>query len=416
MGKNRRDNKGRILPKGISQRPNGLYQIRITINGKQWVRYSRELQEAKKMLNEKRAEIESGDISNLESLTLNDWYDRWLENYKKPLLKQRTYNNYVNYYNKNIRGYKIGKMKLEEIRPIHLINHYNFLATRNDRPLAHSTLVYINSMVGGSLQEAVNNGLIKRNPAIGIMSKVVGREEKERLALTEEQVQKFLDFISDGRYAIYKNMFTVLFYSGLRVGELLALTWDDVDWERGLIKIDKTMNYDKLDGNAKKGFFITPPKTETSNRMIPMLPNVKKALEEQKQLQLIFNIPNNYEITRFDKKNQLIDMCKGFIFTTSKGTPPTNESLNRTVKAIIKAYNEEEKEHAQKECRAPKLLPVFTMHSSRHSFTTISYRRGMRGLSLSALLGHRSEETTKKIYTHLDFDILKRDMEEAWGE
>jgi len=100
----------------------------------------------------------------------------------------------------------------------------------------------------------------------------------------------------------------------------------------------------------------------------------------------------------------------------SKGTPPTNESLNRTLRAIIKAYNEKEKKLAERESREPQLLPVFTMHSTRHSFTTISYKRGMRGLSLSALLGHSSEETTKKIYTHLDFDILKRVMEEAWGE
>ena len=177
-GKVRYDNKGRKLPDNITQRKNGLYQVRLTIDGKQWVKYNQDLGEAKKILRKKQAEIAEGSITNLEALRLDDWYDRWLQNYKKPKLKQRSYNNYVGYYNRYIRNTKIGRMKLEEIRQIHLINHYNGLADRADKPLAHSTLVYINSMIGGCFQEAMVNGLIKNNPAVGAMQHVGGHEEK----------------------------------------------------------------------------------------------------------------------------------------------------------------------------------------------------------------------------------------------
>lgn len=413
-GKVRYDNKGRKLPDNITQRKNGLYQVRLTIDGKQWVKYNQDLGEAKKILRKKQAEIAEGSITNLEALRLDDWYDRWLQNYKKPKLKQRSYNNYVGYYNRYIRNTKIGRMKLEEIRQIHLINHYNGLADRADKPLAHSTLVYINSMIGGCFQEAMVNGLIKNNPAVGAMQHVGGHEEKERIALSEEEVQKFLEFISYGRYAMYKNMFTVLFRTGVRIGELLSLTWDDIYLDQGKIIIDKSVNYDKLDGGTKKEFFITPPKTKNSIREIPMRPSVKVALVEQKTLQEVFGISNDYEVKRFDKDKRFIGMCRGFIFTTSKGTIPTNESVNRTIEAILNTYNKRETQKASEEKRDPKLLPWFSMHSTRHTFATDAYRKNMRGKSVAGIMGHSREETSKETYTHPDFDDLKKDMEEAW--
>ncbi len=411
----RYDNKGRKLPDCITQRKNGLYQIRITVDGKQWVKYHNELGEAKKILWQKQAELAEKSITSLESNSLNRWYEKWIENYKRLKLRQRTYNNFVSYYKKNIRDTKLGKMKLEDIRQIHIVNHYNTLANREINPLAHSTIVYINSMIGGCLQQAVVDGLIKSNPAVGVMQHVTGREEKKRIALTEVQEEMFLEFISDGRYAMYKNMFTVLFKTGARIGELLSLTWSDIDWKQGMINIEKSVNYDKLDGGTKKEFFITPPKTESSIREIPMLPIVKVALEEQRRLQGTFNITDNYEVKRFDKDKRFIGMCKGFIFTTSKGTIPTNESLNRTVEAIVNAYNRKESKMASEEERDPQLMPWFSMHSTRHTFATQAYRKKMRGRSVSAILGHCREETSLKIYTHPDFDILKKDMEEAWG-
>lgn len=413
-GKVRYDNKGRKLPDNITQRKNGLYQVRLTIDGKQWVKYNQDLGEAKKILRKKQAEIAEGFITNLEALRLDDWYDRWLQNYKKPKLKQRSYNNYVGYYNRYIRNTKIGRMKLEEIRQIHLINHYNGLADRADKPLAHSTLVYINSMIGGCFQEAMVNGLIKNNPAVGAMQHVGGHEEKERIALSEEEVQKFLEFISYGRYAMYKNMFTVLFRTGVRIGELLSLTWDDIYLDQGKIIIDKSVNYDKLDGGTKKEFFITPPKTKNSIREIPMRPSVKVALVEQKTLQEVFGISNDYEVKRFDKDKRFIGMCRGFVFTTSKGTIPTNESVNRTIEAILNTYNKIETQKASEEKREPKLLPWFTMHSTRHTFATDAYRKNMRGKSVAGIMGHSREETSKETYTHPDFDDLKKDMEGAW--
>lgn len=414
-GKVRYDNKGRKLPDGISQRKNELYQIRITVDGKQWVRYHKDLGEAKKILRQKQTEIAEGSISNLESLSLNDYYDKWIGIYKKHKLKQRTLNNYVGYYDKNIRESKIGKMKLEDIRQIHIVNHFNALADREEKPLAHSTLVYINCMIGGCLQQAVADGLIKNNPAIGVMRHVNGRGERKRIALTEEEESKFLEFISDGRYAMYKNLFITLFRTGARIGELCSLTWDDVDFKKGMINIDKSVNYDKLDGGKKKEFFITQPKTKSSIRSVPMLSIVKEALLEQRNYQQMFNIDDSYSVPRYDVEKNLIGMCKGFIFTTSKGTIATNESLNRTVEAIVNAYNKKEKKNAVEEGRETKMLPVFSMHCTRHTFATQAYKKKMRGLSISATLGHSSEETTKKIYTHPDFDILKDDMKEAWG-
>lgn len=413
-GKVRYDKKGRKLPDGISQRKDGRYQIRITVHGKQHVEYSWDLAEAKKLLREMQSKLDDGSLNGSQSLTLNEWYFKWLMENQKGKLKQRTYNNYANYYNKNIRDTSVGRMKISKIKQIHLLELYKELTERNEKPLAHATVLYINSMIGSCFQEAIDRDLIMKNPAIGVMKKVGGRSEKKRNALTEDQENVFLDYITEGRYAVYKPMFTVLFKSGLRSGELRALTAEDVDITGGWINVDKSVNYDVQDGEIKKEFYITPPKTDSSNRPIPMLGEVKEAFIQQKEYKQVFNIDNSYSIRRFDDKNKYIGMCTGFIFTTSKGTIATEESLNRTIKAIINEYNMKENKKAVVEGRDAVLLPIFTMHYTRHTFATQAYRKKMRGLSISAIMG-QCREDSKIRYTHPDFDILKKDMEEAWG-
>lgn len=144
-----------------------------------------------------------------------------------------------------------------------------------------------------------------------------------------------------------------------------------------------------------------------------MHPSVKVALEEQKKLQDAFNITDNYEVKRFDKDKKFIGMCKGFIFTTCKGTILTNESVNRTIEAIVMLIIEVRVKRLWGG-ENPQLLPWFSMHSTRYTFATQSYRIKMRGESLAVILGHCREETSKGKYIHPDFDDLKKDMEESW--
>ncbi|MFV0342221.1 MAG: tyrosine recombinase XerC [Anaerocolumna sp.] len=418
MAKNQKiklDDRGRKLPEGITQRKNGLYQIRITLNGNQWVKYSKELGEAKKILLEKQAEIAEGSITNLRGISLNEYYSQWIKIHKQDRLRLRTYQNYIGYYNKNIRNTKLGRMKLEEIKSTHLVNQYKTIVNREEKPLAHDTVKYINSMISGCFNQAIEDGLIKRNPAIGAMKSVGGRAPKQKFALTEKQEMAFLEFISEGRYAMYKNMFTVLFFTGARINEILSLTDDDIFMEEERISIDKSVNYGKLEKD-KKEFYITPPKNNPSIREIPMMNVVKKALLEQIEYKKLFGINNSYELPRYDDRKKFIGMCSGFIFTTSKGTIATNESLNRTIRAIVNAYNKEESRKAQEEDRNEELLPHWKMHQTRHTFATLSYKKKMRGSSISAILGHKNETVTRQIYTHIDFEIKKSDMEEAWGE
>lgn len=415
-GKVRYDSKGRKLPDNISERPDRTYQIRFVVSGEQIVEYAKELGEAKEKRLEMIAKIAAGSIDSLKSLTLNEWYFKWLENYKRIKLKQRTYNNYVNYYNKNVRDTPVGKMKIAKIRQIHLVSLYKELTEREDKPLAHDTVVYINTMVGSCLQQAFDNDLITKNPAVGATKNVGGRKEKRRIALSEEQERIFLDFITEGRYAVYKPMFTVFFKTGLRSGELRALTEDDVNLDEELIIVDKSVNYDVQKDRNHKEHYITPPKTDSSNRPIPMLSGVKEAFLEQQKYRELFGIDGSYSIRRFDDKNNFIGRCQGFIFTTSKGTIATDESVNRTIKAIVNEYNRKELKKAAEENRKPILLPVFTMHVTRHSYTSRSYEKGMRGPSISASLGHKSEKTTQTVYNHIDVGTLRRDMKAAYGE
>ena len=408
------DNKGRKLPNNIYQRKDGRYQVRITVQGKQNTVYCCDLNEAKVELRKMQEDAYKGSLTQLKSLTLNEWYDKWILTYKKGKLKQRTYNNYINYYNKNIRNTKLGKMKLHSIKQIHMVQVYKDLAERKKKPLAQSTVRYINTMLGSCFHQAIANGLIATNPALGAMMNVNGRKEKKRFALTKRQEQQFLEYISQGRYAIYYPMFKILFRTGLRSGELRALTWKDVDYKDKKIIINKSVNYDILDGSVKREMYITSPKTESSIRTLPIINDVVEAFKQQQELQQLLEIRKDYSIKRFDDNNKVIGMCSDFVFTTSKGTIATEESLNRTIKAIIKDYNNKEEKRAKLVKREPELLPNFTMHCTRHTYATRAYEIDMKGPSISRSLGHRNEVVTKSIYTHVSPEILRRDLQDAW--
>lgn len=412
VGKVRYDIKGRKLPEGISQRSNGRYQIRITKDGKQHTEYTWNLAEAKEKLDTLKGELAKGSITNLTNYTLNEWYDEWLCTYKKSVLKQRTYNNYERYWDRYIRDSKLGKMRLNRIKQIDIVKLYKDLTECREKPLAHSTVVYINTMLGSALDQSVQNGLIPYNPSVGVMKHIKGKKAKERYALTQREEELFMEFIAEGRYKGYEPMFTVLFYTGIRSGELRALTWDDINFVNKTITINKSINYDYLDSQEGKKFYITTPKTESSIRIVPMLPVVEKALKQQKEWEELFNIDSSYEVPYFDDDKKEVKKCSGFVFTTSKGTITTDVSLNRTIRAIVKAYNAKEtKEKGEKAI----MLHNFTVHCTRHTFATQSYEKNMDSLCISGVLGHSSEQTTRSIYTHVKPNILQEKMFQAWS-
>lgn len=145
----------------------------------------------------------------------------------------------------------------------------------------------INNVLTQVLQVAMDDELIRKNPATGVyveVKKAHNYERPKRKALTLEQQNAFVKQLQKDAEKKWKGVFAVLLGTGCRVGEFTALRWCDIDWDKNVINVNHAMTYGRrLDGTV--GYWVTTPKTKAGIREIPMMPDVRKALEEEKQRQ-----------------------------------------------------------------------------------------------------------------------------------
>lgn len=339
----KRDNKGRILPKGISQRKDGRYIWRCTYNGVTYKPvYSWNLQELKRYADEERVKIAKGCHIEPSSTTLNEYFYYCMETYKKDKLKARSYKNDLDYWGWYVRDY-IGKKRLQNIKPDDLVRHYHWLQSREDKPISYNTTVRVNSMVNQVFEMAVKRDILMKNPAYKILDDVSTiKVGKKKIALTVEQQTRFMEFISNHKfYRYHKNLFIYLFGTGCRVGEACALCFQDLNFDDEYISIYKTLYYLKGEGDTKGEKQIGSTKTENSIRTLPMLSEVKKALEAQKEFQKLTRQKCcDKVVVVHDTKDEvtLANSYHDFVFLNSDGGTYTPDYVTAIIKKIIKSY------------------------------------------------------------------------------
>lgn len=389
MNKRRKDSKGRNLPDGFSERADGIYMSRFTFQGKRYSLYGKNLEELKKKTIREKANLQNSVYLIVDNTTVNRFFEQFMEIYKKPRLKPTTYSHNIRMWELYIKDTVIGRTKIKDLKRIQIIKVLNELY--DEKKLASGTMKIITSLLYSCLSEAVNNGIIVRNPADRINKELnrSDRKPKPRAALTEEQQVHFMEFIKQSSlYSVYVPLFCFFLATGCRSGETTGITWNDIDLKSGKISINHTMNYKKLDGEYK--FFITTPKTESGKRTIPMIGELKKQLTVQKKHDYEMGIPNT----------AVIDGYKDFVFKTRKGKPYSTTQINRLILNIIKAYNKKEIRTAEKEQREPMILPHFSAHNLRHTFCTRLCESTTDVKSIQAIMGHKDIQTTLGIYAH----------------
>ena len=392
------DNKGHKLPDGISQRSDGRYMARFTFRGKRHTLYDWQLGELKRKVNQKKYELENGiEQKNYSNLTVDQWFHKWMELYRmKGDYKFATLQTQSASYDYYVREY-IGNMKLSEVKQIHIVELFQTLQAQGK---AYNTICKASCVISALFRDAVANDLVERNPAIGAMKSIKRTDNKPKKALTKEQQDRFLDFVrKDPYYQIYYNFYVVAFNTGMRAGELCGLTWDNIDFENDVIHVTKTLmaREDRLHDGRQK-IILNAPKTKKSKRDIPMLPVVKDALENQR------------EIMQYIKVNE-IDGVNNFVFCSNQGNSVmTPKKLTTMLKRIIRKMNKKEEEDAKKEGREPILQERFTPHEIRHTFTTRCFEKGMNPKVISEILGHTNLEMTMNTYTHISQDMKAEEL------
>lgn len=398
MAERRKDRKGRVLKEGESERQKGGYQFRWrTSNGERKYVYASTLDQ----LREKELVIQrdksDGIRTDVQKVTVNDIYDMWV--LLKKGLKENTFQNYKYMYEQFVRP-DFGTTRLSKLRKSDVRRFYNLLV--DDRCLKISTVDGIHTVLHQVLDLAVEDDYLRKNPsdnALKELKKVRNLHTEKRKALTVVEQNLFMDFLKRSQmYGHWYPVFTLMLGTGLRVGEATGLRWDDIDFAENTISVNHTLVYFNHAGKGC-GFAINTPKTRAGNRTVPMIESVRQALIQEKEFQQMNGI----------NSEAVVDGYHGFVFINRFGGVQHQGTLNKAIRRIMRDCNQEVIDKANGE-EDVDLLPKFSCHTLRHTFTTRLCESGMNIKVIQEALGHSDISTTLDIYADVTKDLKEKEF------
>lgn len=397
MVKRRKDSKNRVLKTGETERKQGGYQYRWnTEDGKRHYIYSQTLDELRNKEKAIKRDIDDGIRTNNLNLTLNDLYKVWVS--VKKGLKPNTFNNYQYMYEHFVKD-SLGMYKVRTLHKSDIRRFYNKLVDVNG--LKVNSVDTIHLIIHQVLELAVDDDILRKNVSdngLKELKKIKGLKQKKRKALTINQQNLFLDFIKNSsEYKHWYPTFAVMLGSGLRVGELTGLRWKDIDFKNNLINVTHTLVFYDKSKAQETGFGINTPKTKAGFRTVPMIKTVREALLEQKK----YLKDNNL------KSLDIIDGFNDFIFINRFGHVQHQGPLNKAIKRIIRDANFDALEK-KPSINNEDLLPNFSCHTLRHTFTTRLIESGMNIKVIQEALGHSDIQTTLNVYADVTKELKQQ--------
>ncbi len=304
-----------------------------------------------------------------------EWLNEWLEIYIKPSTKARTYDRYRIIVRKHLKD-ELGEYELDELTPI-IIQRYisQLLKSGNNvtkEGLSVSSVNGIITVINSTLKSAFLLGLSKEYAGEKIKRPKAKSKAVNCFSVTEQrQIEQTV--LEDKRSKLYGVILCL--YTGLRIGELLALEWTDIDLTKGILTVNKAC----YDGKGKDGqacIIVDTPKTDSSKREIPLPKQLISGLRQLKK--------------KSKSKNVISD---------SAGNAVSTRSYQRTFELLLKRLS----------------IPHRGFHSLRHTFATRALECGMDVKTLSEILGHKNPVVTLNRYVHSLFEH-KRDMMNRVGK
>lgn len=395
----RKDSRGYALKKGESQRKDGRYVFRYTtIRGEHRAVYAKDLAELRKKEVKIRRSIEDGlDPDRAERITLNELFDEYIS--QKYDLKQSTRTNYKYMYNHYVRE-SFGKMRISKIKYTDVKKfYYSLILEKGFKP---NSMEIVNTLLHPAFTMAVRDGLLRLNPTDGVMTEIKKShswEKKKRHALTIPEQRAFTNYIANSaEYRGWYPLFTVMLGTGCRIGEVLGLRWQDIDFKNRTININYNLVYRAQDDGTCINR-VNSPKTSAGIRIIPMLDEVFDAFLEEYQYQKVIEFSTDE-----------IDGYSGFVFCTGEGKVYLPGMINRTIHSICADYNKEEAAKAEEEKRDPVLLPHFSCHHLRHTFCTRFCENETNLKVIQEIMGHADIFTTMDVYAEATQEKKKASM------
>ena len=369
MGRNL---KGKELGEGIYQQANGTYCARfIDRFGKRKSKRSKKLQEVRQWLADATYINEHSDIEQATNMMVDAWFEYWID-VKKKTVRPNTVRNYTERYNKNIQKI-IGRKILTEVKPIHCQKIFTDMAEEGYKT---STIYQTRIALFNMLEFAKENEVILSNPCKKSVKSDMGKPSQKKEALTIDIQKKFIEY---AKGQSYENQFRFILQTGLHTGELVGLKWEDIDFSKKAIRIQRSMEYRYSVGEWRIG----EPKSKAGYRTIPLTDETIRILTEQKE--------KNKNIKKIQEE------WYEFIFLSRKGEPVKNSAYDTALFKI---------------CDKAK-INRFSMHVLRHTFATRCIEGGMMPKTLQKILGHSNIGITMNLYVHITEDEKQKEIDKV---
>jgi len=357
----------------ISRRPDGTWWARISLgkdeNGKQKRRafYGKTRKEVQEKLTAALNEINNDTYIEPTNMTVSQWMDIWLKEYKLMSVKPGTYSFYFSLTRNHIKPV-LGTYKLKELRNDIVQKFVNGLLSKG---LKSRMITGAHHVLRAAVEQAVANGLVGKNAAKTV--KLPPKDKEKINVLTVEQQERFIE-VAKG----YDNgeVFILMLATGMRIGEALGMTWEAVDLDNAELHVNKAhVEYYDPHGDSKKLVRQQgTPKTKSSIRTIPLVPNAVQMLRGLKEKQ--------------DAHKHKIGagyLDNGLLFCNFKGAPLWKANVHNKFKCVLR----------------DAAVDGLHIHCLRHTFATRGLENGIELKVMQEILGHSSIALTADLYTHV---------------
>ena len=393
MSEKRRDNKGRILRTGESQRADGRYMYKyVNRAGETKVVYSWKLVATDRVpkgkrddlsLREKEREIqrdlEDGIDTKGKKMTLCELYAKKTAqriNVKKNTLAGRKY------LMDALKQDKLGSRSIDSLKPS---DAKEWAVRMKEKGYGFKTISNYKRSLKASFYMAIEDDYVRKNPFDFQLSEVIDDDSESRQALSEEQEEKLLSFLQyDTVYQKYYDDVLILLKTGLRISELCGLTVADIDFKNEVVIIDHQLLKSK-----EQGYYIETPKTKSGTRQVPLSKETIQAFQRVMK-------------KRPKAEPFVIDGRGNFLFVNQKGKPKVAIDYNMLFVRMVKKYNKHHKDSP---------LPHITPHTLRHTFCTRLASKNMNPKDLQYIMGHSNISITMNWYAHASIDTAKSEVQ-----